>query len=153
MPPVGAHMAEVLARNFSSLEELRKARAEDLRKVGEVGPVVAEAIAEFFRRETTREVLDKLVKAGVNTKARGAAVRANPNVTGKTFVLTGTLARRSREDAREWIESEGGRVTDSVSSKTDYLVVGEEPGSKLERARSLGVKELTEAEFEKLMGD
>jgi len=152
MPHVGAHMAEVLARNFNSLEELRKADAESLRKVGEIGPVVAEAIAEFFRRTTTGEVLDKLVKAGVNTQAQRAAVSAMPNVIGKTFVLTGTLARRSREEAREWIESHGGRVTDGVSSKTDYLVVGEEPGSKLERARSLGVKELTEEQLEKLMG-
>jgi DNA ligase (NAD+) len=149
---VGAHVAEVLARSFGSLDELRKAGAEDLQGVDEVGPVLAEAVAEFLRQKATAEVIDKLVRAGVNTRSQRPAVRESPGVAGKTFVLTGTLAHRSRDETRQWIESLGGRVADSVSRKTDYLVVGSEPGSKLDKARALGVRELTEAELETLLG-
>jgi len=149
---VGAHLAVVLAQHFGSLEALRKASVEDLEAVEEVGPVVARSIAEFFSAESTARVLNKLVRAGVKTEAAGAAGRQAPNVAGKTFVLTGTLGRCTRDEARQWIESLGGRVTGSVSGSTDYLVVGENPGSKLDKARQLGVEELSEDEFEELLG-
>jgi len=152
IPHVGAHIAEVLSRDFADLEGLRNADAQDLQRVEEVGPVVAEAVAQFFRQDATAEVLDKLIRAGVNTRSQKRAVRESPNVAGKTFVLTGALSHRTRDEARQWIESQGGRVTDSVSRKTDYVVVGADPGSKLDKARALGVKELTEAQLEALLG-
>lgn len=152
IPSVGAHLADVLARNFRSLQELRNAPPEDLQTINEIGPVVARAIVEFFRLDSTTQVLEKLMRAGVNTESQLAAVHQNPHVAGKAFVLTGTLAHRSRHEARQWIESLGGRVTSSVSARTDYLVVGEEPGGTLDKARALGVKELSEEEFEYLLG-
>jgi len=152
IPNVGAHLAEVLAREFGTLAKLQAADAERLEAVEEVGPVVAQAILDFFRRDSTVELIEKLRRAGVNTESRRAAVSAqNPNVAGKTFVLTGTLSGRTREEAAELIRSLGGRVASSVSRKTDYLVVGSEPGSKLQKARALGVPELSEEDFERLM--
>ncbi len=152
IPNVGAHLADVLARRFGSLEALRNASVEDLETVDEVGPVVARSIAEFFCAESTERVLDKLARAGVRTEGRAAAAPHHPNVAGKTFILTGTLARHTRDEARQWIESLGGRVTGTVSRNTDYLVIGENPGSKLDKARELGVEQLSEDELEKLLG-
>jgi len=151
IPNVGAHLAGVLARHFGSVEELRNASVEDLEAVYEVGPVVARSIAEFLCAESAVRVLHKLVRAGVKTEAATVAARQNANVAGKSFVLTGTLARRTRDEARQWIESLGGRVTGSVSRSTDYLVVGENPGTKLDKARQIGLEELSEDEFEELL--
>jgi len=151
IPNVGAHLAGVLAQHFGSIEELRNASVEDLEAVDEVGPVVARSIAEFFRAEPTVRVLDKLVRAGVKTEAATVAARQNADVAGKTFVLTGSLERYTRDEARQWIESLGGRVTGSVSRNTDYLVVGQNPGTKLDKARQIGVRELSEDEFEELL--
>ena len=145
-------MADVLANSFGSLDELAAADAEKLQEINEIGPVVADAIVEFFGRESTARVLGKLKKAGVNMESRRQAVRKNPDVAGKTFVLTGTLERYSRDEAARLIESQGGRVTGSVSGKTDYVVAGSDPGSKADRARELGVAVLSEEDFEKLVG-
>jgi DNA ligase (NAD+) len=152
IPNVGSHMADVLANSFSSLDELAAADTEKLQEINEIGPVVADAIVEFFGRKSTARVLDKLRKAGVNMESRRQAVRKNPDVAGKTFVLTGTLERYSREEATRLIESQGGRVTGSVSSKTDYVVAGTDAGSKLDKARGLGVAVLSEQDFERLVG-
>jgi DNA ligase (NAD+) len=152
IPNVGSHLADVLARRFRSLDELRGADVNALQEVDEVGPVVAEAIVEFFARDATKEVLKKLTDAGVNTKSGMAAVEESPDVAGKTFVLTGSLPGYTRDEATREIESRGGRVTGSVSGNTDYIVVGKEPGSKLDTARERGVKELSEAEMRDLLG-
>ncbi len=152
IPHVGSHLADVLARNFEDMDALRTAHAEKLEEIDEIGPVVAEAIVEFFQKESTGEVLDKLEAAGVNMRSQMAAVGENPDVADHTFVLTGALEGYTRDEATRLIESQGGRVTGSVSGNTDYIVVGENPGGKLERARAEGVRELTEEELERLLG-
>jgi NAD-dependent DNA ligase len=152
IPNVGMHLAAVLASKFASVQVLAEAASEELLERSEIGVAMSRAIASFFRLESTRTLLRALSEAGVNMQAERRAVSGNPKVAGKTFVLTGTLVHRSRDEMRQWIESLGGRVAESVSRKTDYLVVGSEPGSKLDKARALGVRELTEAEFEALLG-
>ena len=151
IPNVGSHMADVLSSNFASLDELAAADADRLQEISEIGPVVAESIVEFFGRKSTARLLEKLKRAGVNMASERQTVRRNPAVAGKVFVLTGTLERHTREEATRLIESQAGRVTGSVSRKTDYVVAGAEAGSKLDKARELGVTVLSEEEFEKLV--
>ncbi|MFH0797261.1 MAG: NAD-dependent DNA ligase LigA [Candidatus Omnitrophota bacterium] len=149
---VGTRAAEVLAENFSSLDQLEKASVENLTSIREIGPVMAQSIIQFFRDEETIKVLEKLRKAGVNMQSRKERVIAEKQVfAGKTLVVTGTLKRFSRNQAENLIKKLGGRIAGSVSSKTDYLVVGEEPGSKLTKAQELGVKILSETDFLKLI--
>jgi DNA ligase (NAD+) len=152
IPNVGSHMADVLAASFADMDEVASANAERLQDINEIGPVVAKAIVEFFVRESTARLIEKLQAAGVNMESGHRLVRENPDVTGKTFVLTGMLDAYTREEATELIESQGGRVTGGVSGKTGYVVAGAEPGSKLEKARKLGVRVLSEEEFRKLVG-
>jgi DNA ligase (NAD+) len=142
---VGASAARLLADHFGSIDAIMKASEEELAAVDGVGEVIARAVRAFFDRPGTAELVEKLRRAGV----RFSEVRAKPNgpLVGKTFVITGTLAKFSREDAGERIEALGGKVTSSLSKKTDYLVVGESPGSKLDKANKLGVKTLDEAAF------
>jgi DNA ligase (NAD+) len=140
---VGERTAGLLAAHFGSIDALMKASEEDLTKVNEVGPKVAEAIAEFFAEPRNVRLVERL-------KAAGVVMTAEKRVTttmleGLTFVLTGTLPTLTREQAKEKIESAGGKVSGSVSKKTSYVVAGEEAGSKLEKAESLGVKVLNEA--------
>jgi DNA ligase (NAD+) len=148
---VGERTGQLLAGQFLSLEELEKAKTEDLENVQEVGPKVAEAITEFFSEEANRNLIKKLRKAGVRPTAERREVKSQ-NLAGKIFVFTGGLANRSREDAGELVQQHGGRLSGSVSKKTDYVVVGTDPGSKYDKAKELGVTILTEAEFEKLIG-
>ena len=151
IPHVGAHLAEVLAEHIGSMDALLAADVEALQGVPEVGPTVARAIVEFMSRESTRQVIAKLKRAGVRMEAPPAVRRAeSPNVAGKTFVVTGTLERYSRDQIQQLIKSLGGRVSSSVSRDTDYVIAGENPGSKLDKARQIGVPVLTEAEFEQL---
>ena len=147
---VGERTGQLLAGHFSSLEELEKAKTEDLENVQEVGPKVAEAITEFFSEAANRNLIKKLSKAGVRPTAERREMKSQ-NLAGKTFVFTGGLANRSREDAGESVQQHGGKVSGSVSKKTDYVVVGTDPGSKYDKAKELGVTILTEAEFEKLI--
>ena len=149
---VGEVMAGDLARTFKDLDALAAARADDLMQIEGVGPNIAEAVVDWFGRPANRKVLRKLKAAGVwpvATAAERGATKQGP-LTGLTFVVTGTLPSLSREDARQLIEARGGKVTDSVSKKTDYLVLGAEPGSKLAKARSLGVKIISEKELRDL---
>ncbi|HZO99835.1 MAG TPA: NAD-dependent DNA ligase LigA [Terriglobia bacterium] len=148
---VGERTAQFLADHFGSLDKLAKAKAQELYDVEEVGPRVAEAIVEFFGERRNLEVLEKLRKAGLQFEQKKAAKPAG-KLAGKQFVLTGTLPTYSRDEATRLIEEAGGRVTGSVSKKTDYVVVGSDPGSKLDKARSLGVKTIDEAELVKLLG-
>jgi DNA ligase (NAD+) len=152
IPQVGAVLAEALARHFQSMEKLEKAEVEDLVQVKDVGQKVAEEIVSFFREASTRRLLHGLKKAGCNFHALPEEMTVRGGVfSGKKFVITGTLSA-PREDFTRRIQSLGGSVSGSVSAKTDYLLAGDEAGSKLDKAKALGVRILTEKEFEKLAG-
>ena len=151
IPFVGERTAELLAEHFGSLDKLANASREELEEVFEVGPKISESMARFFREKRNQEVLAKLRQAGVRFERKKAAGRGPRPLEGKQFVLTGTLPRYSRDEVQRMIEEAGGRVTSSVSKKTDYVVVGAEPGSKLEKARSLGVKTINGDELLKLL--
>jgi DNA ligase (NAD+) len=148
---VGERTGQLLAEHFSSLEELAAAKEEQLEEVPEVGPKVAASIVEFFSEAANRQLIKKLSKAGVHPTAEKRKVKSD-KFAGKSFVFTGGLANRSREEAGEIVQQHGGKVSGSVSKKTDYVVVGTDPGSKYDKAKELGVTILTEAEFEKLLG-
>src|SRR6267143_1686346 len=148
---VGERTAQLLAEHFSSLEELAAAKEEQLIEVPEVGPKVAASIAEFFSEPANLKLIKKLHKAGVHPTAEKRKVKSD-KFAGKSFVFTGGLTNRSREEAGEIVQQHGGKVSGSVSKKTDYVVVGTDPGSKYEKAKELGVAILSEAEFEKLFG-
>jgi len=147
---VGERTGQLLADHFGSLDKLAKASEEELLQVEEVGPRVAEAILEFFREKRNLAVIEKLRKAGLQFEQKKAR-KAEGKLAGKQFVLTGTLPTYSRDEATRLIEEAGGRVTGSVSKKTDYVVAGADPGSKLDKARSLGVKTIDEAELLRLL--
>ena len=147
---VGERTAEFLAGHFGSLEKLAAATEEELLEVEEVGPKIAQSILEFFREKRNRTLLEKLKKAGLQFEGKRAR-KAEGKLSGKQFVLTGTLAQHSRDEARRLIEEAGGRVVGSVSKKTDYVVVGADPGSKFDKARALGVKTIDEKQLLKLI--
>jgi DNA ligase (NAD+) len=151
----GEVSATDLASHFTDLEALSKASAADLQQIAGIGPSVAESVAEWFSRPANKNVIKKLKAAGVwplGGAGVNAKIRASNVLEGKTFVITGTLPTLSRDDAKEFIESHGGKVTDSISKKTSYLVLGEAPGSKYDKARSLGVKIIGEDELKNLAG-
>jgi DNA ligase (NAD+) len=150
IPFVGERTAQLLTARFGSLETLCKASRHELEDVEEVGPKVAESVVEFFTEKGNKEIVQKLERSGVRTKEEPKVLRGH-KLSGKTFVLTGTLERWRRDEAKDLIESQGGKVTDSVSKKTDYLVVGTEAGSKLEKAQGLGITILNESEFAELV--
>jgi len=148
---VGERTGQLLAEHFSSLEELAAAEEEQLVEVPEVGPKVAASIVEFFSEPANRQLIKKLHRADVRPTAEKRKVKSD-KFAGKSFVFTGGLANRSREEAGEIVQQHGGKVSGSVSKKTDYVVVGTDPGSKYDKAKELGVTVLTESEFEKLLG-
>ncbi|HUL33431.1 MAG TPA: NAD-dependent DNA ligase LigA [Candidatus Eisenbacteria bacterium] len=148
---VGERTGQLLAEQFGSLEELAEASAEDLEKVPEVGPKVSASIVDFFSEAANRKLIKKLHAAGVRPTAEKRQIKGD-KFAGKSFVFTGTLERRSREEAGELVQQYGGKVSGSVSKKTDYVVVGADPGSKYDKAKELGVAVLNESEFEKLIG-
>jgi DNA ligase (NAD+) len=150
IPHVGSTAAEILAREVRSLEKLGSMSAEELEAIDGIGPIIAEAIASFFADERNRAVLERLVEGGVKPKPP-AAKKEGP-LTGKAIVLTGGLEGFSRDEAIRAIEDLGGKVTSSVSKKTDYVVVGDNPGSKYDKAVELGVETLDEKGLKKLLG-
>ncbi|HXN74475.1 MAG TPA: NAD-dependent DNA ligase LigA [Candidatus Acidoferrales bacterium] len=150
MPFVGERTAQLLAEHFGSMDKLATASAETLMEVGEVGPKVAEGVLEFFSESANRKLIDRLRAAGVNMKEERAAP-ISAKFAGKTFVFTGTLTNRTREEAEALVAAHGGKAGGSVSKKTSYVVVGDDAGSKLEKAKSLGVPTLDETQFEKLV--
>jgi len=147
---VGERTGQLLAEHFSTLEEFAAAKTEELENVPEVGPKVAASITEFFSEAANRNLIKKLHTAGVRPTVEKREVKSQ-KLAGKSFVFTGGLANRSREEAGELVLQHGGKVSGSVSKKTDYVVVGTDPGSKYEKAKELGVEILSEGEFEKLI--
>jgi DNA ligase (NAD+) len=145
---VGLHVAEVLARHFSDLDELAGASFEQVRDVPGIGPTIAQSVVEFFAQPATRALLRKFPAVGVRPEA---AAPKGGRLQGKTFVFTGTMEGLSRRDAAERVTALGGTISESVSARTTYLVAGDAPGSKLDRARKLGVTVLDERAFLKLL--
>jgi DNA ligase (NAD+) len=148
---VGEVMAKDLAVNFGDLDHLSSASVQELMNIGGLGPNIAESIVDWFSKSSNRKLLGKLKKFGVWPIADKKASQASGKLSGLTFVVTGTLPTLSRDGVKEFIESNGGKVIDSVSKKTSYLVLGESPGSKLEKAQSLGVKIIDEDALKKLV--
>lgn len=146
---VGERTARILATYFKDLARVMGATAEELSALEEIGPKIAASIREFFRQEETIKIIYKLEKAGVNFREEPLQPKERRPLEGKTFVLTGALEKYTRQQAREMIESKGGKVVSSVSRNTDFLLVGENPGSKLEKAKELGIRIITEEELEK----
>lgn len=149
---VGARVARVLAEHYPSMKALRAATEPELSQVPEVGPVIASSVAAFLGTSRNRKVIDKLVKAGVNMKD-AARPGAGAPLAGKTIVLTGALESMTRQEAAEAIVRAGGRVASAVSSRTDFVVVGSDPGSKSRRAVELGVETIDERAFRALLGE
>jgi DNA ligase (NAD+) len=147
---VGERTAQFLAEHFGSMEELEKAGVEELQNVNEVGPRIAESIVEFFSIAANRKLVERLRGAGL--KLTGQKKQRGTKLAGKTFVLTGTLEHFTRDEAKKMIEDAGGKVTGSVSKKTDYVVAGADAGSKLDKAKELGVKVIDEKEMESIIG-
>jgi DNA ligase (NAD+) len=147
---VGARVAAVLAEHFGSMEKLLAASVEELSEVNEIGPIIAQSIYDFLQSEFGRETIADLQSLGVKMTAEKAA-GGSAKLQGKTLVVTGTLAKYGREEIEELIARHGGRAASSVSKNTDYLVAGEKAGSKLEKAKQLGVKVITEEEFEEMV--
>ncbi|MGZ8844453.1 MAG: NAD-dependent DNA ligase LigA, partial [Pyrinomonadaceae bacterium] len=151
---VGERTAGILARHFGSLERLGSATVEELDDIHEIGLTMAQSIHDWFADPGNKELCRRLVQAGVRaeTDEKSSGATADQRFAGKVFVLTGTLPEMTRDDARGLIEERGGRVTGSVSKKTDYVLAGADPGSKLDKANELGVKVIDEAEFKKMLG-
>ena len=146
---VGSKASKLLARKYKNIDNLMHAELEDLSQINDMGPIVANSIVEFFRQEQTQDLIQKLKAGGVNTEAKEEENIDN-RFEGKTFVLTGTLENYTRGEVSNLIEKFGGKTASAVSKKTDYVLAGEEAGSKLTKAQNLGVTILTEAEFQEM---
>lgn len=149
---VGEATAKTLAQHFGDIDKIMSATEEELQQASDVGPVVAQHIHNFFKEKHNRQVIEKLIKAGIHWEPIKVSKKDLP-LLGKTFVLTGTLQHFSREAAKEKLESLGAKVAGSVSAKTSFVVAGSDPGSKLEKANSLEVKVLDEKEFLDMLVD
>jgi len=150
---VGETTAQTLARHFGTLEALMQASEEALIAVQDVGPVVAQSIVSFFKEKHNRDVVKKLIKAGIHWPEEKAPSSQSQTLAGKTFVLTGTLPNMNRNDAKEKLQRLGAKVSGSVSKKTDYVVVGADPGSKAVKAEELGIRMIDEDQLLKLLGE
>lgn len=147
---VGQRVAQVLAQTFHSMEAIQNVGFEELDTVDEIGPKIAQSLRDFFEESVNVKEIEKLKKHGLEMSAKDLP-SGSGTLTGKQFVLTGTLENMTRDEAKKKILDAGGRVTSSVSAKTDYVVVGADPGSKADKAKKLEVPILTEVEFEKLL--
>lgn len=151
---VGSTVAEVLVQHYPSVEALAKATLEELQAIPGIGPFTAQAIVEWFADERNRALLEKLRQVGVRMAEEAAAPSGPQTLAGRTFVITGTLSTMTREEAKAFIEAHGGAVTDSVSRKTDFLVVGADPGgTKYRRAQELNIAMIDEAGLRKMAGE
>jgi DNA ligase (NAD+) len=151
---VGTRMAEVLAERYRTLNRLPEASLAELEATPEVGPIVAASVHDFFHDPDNQRLLDDLAAVGVAPQPFKPAAAAGGKLpfAGKTFVLTGTLPTRTRPEAEALIKKLGGKVSGSVSKMTSYVLAGEEAGSKLDKARELGITVIDEAEFERMAG-
>ena len=149
---MGSTVAELVLEHFPTLEAIMNATQEELQSIPGLGPHTASAITGFFEEPRNRELVERLREGGVNLQPE-EKVLASEKLAGLTFVLTGTLPTLTREEATELIESHGGRVTSSVSSKTSYVLAGENPGSKLAKAQKLGVPIIDEAALREMIGE
>jgi len=152
---VGVHTSEVITRYYPTLDKFRKADLEELIEINEIGPKIAESIVLFFKEKENLNIIEKLRRAGLNfgqEKEKRKKEKEVQILTGKQFVLTGTLRDFTRSQAKEIISRLGGRVTGSVSKRTDYVVAGEDPGSKYQKAKKIGVPIINEEEFKKIAG-
>lgn len=149
---VGERYAKILARSFRTIENLAAATVEELDAIHEIGLAVAVSVHNFFQNPKNQETIERLKSAGVKMEVGESQVATNENFNGKIFVLTGKLEQFTRDDAAKIIEDRGGRVSSSVSKKTDYVVAGADAGSKLTKAESLGVKVISEKEFAEIIG-
>jgi DNA ligase (NAD+) len=149
---VGEKAAATLARRFRTLDGLAAAGEEDLQTAADVGPSTAAAVAAYFRHPKNRALVEKLRAHGVNFVSRAPELPSAGTLAGKTVVITGTLPGVTREEAAERLSAAGAKVTGSVSRKTDFLLAGEEAGSKLERARELDVRVVTWEEMQEIIG-
>ncbi|ADL69569.1 DNA ligase, NAD-dependent [Thermoanaerobacterium thermosaccharolyticum DSM 571] len=147
---IGSKAASILANHFKTMDSLEEASFDELTNIEEVGPKMADSIIAFFKEKQNKEILDKLKEAGVNMVKKKSENTSNI-FDGLTFVLTGTLSNYTRDEAKKLIEERGGKVTGSVSKKTNYVVAGTDPGSKLSKAQQLGVKVIDEEEFENML--
>jgi DNA ligase (NAD+) len=148
---VGQRTAIILARRFRSLNKLQETTYDELERIDEIGPVIAESLRAFLDRDTNRQEIKRLRERGILMEEQGDPSESGGVLEGRQFVLTGTLSRFTREEAKTKIQSLGGRVTATVSKNTDYLVAGTSAGSKLEKARQLGIQILDEEALQKLM--
>jgi DNA ligase (NAD+) len=151
IPFVGERTAQFLAEEFGDLDKIAEATEEELQRAEEVGPKVSQSIRKFFREKHNRDLIERLRKEGLPFTYAVKRKTGGP-LQGMNFVLTGTLPSLTRDDAKSRIEAAGGKVTGSVTRKTDYVVAGEAPGSKLDKANELGVKVIDEARLIEMMG-
>jgi DNA ligase (NAD+) len=152
IPFIGSRAASILAERFRALDNLMNSTYEELVQVPEMGPKMAQSVITFFKQEQTKNIIRKFKRAGLNLETAGRKNRdEGAALNGITFVLTGSLEKYTRKQAQDIIEKFGGRVSSSVSSKTDYVLAGKDPGSKLEKAKELGIKIIDEEEFERML--
>ena len=147
---VGTKASKILAKKYKNIDNLSRAKLEDLSNINDIGPVMANSIVEFFGQNQTKDLIGRLKEAGVNTIAFDEE-EADNRFEGKTFVLTGSLEQFTRGEASDIIEKYGGKTSSTVSKKTDYVLAGEEAGSKLKKAQDLGINIITEEEFEQMI--
>lgn len=148
---IGTKSAKIIAKRYGSMKEIMNANIESLNLVDTIGGISAESVYEFFHQEQTIDLINKLEQAGVNMEYYGEAEEHDDRFAGKTFVLTGTLNKYTRDEASEIIEKFGGKTSGSVSKKTAYVLAGEEAGSKLTKAENLGIPIISEEDFEKMI--
>jgi DNA ligase (NAD+) len=151
---VGVSAARALADHFCSFDELMEASVEELRRIPDVGEVVAQSIARFFEEKNNRAIIENLRRAGLrltSEKKKRNDATADSQIKGTSWVITGILSQ-PREEIAELIIGKGGKVTGSVSKKTSYLLAGEEAGSKLQKAQTLGIRIINEVQFRKMIG-
>ncbi|MCT4592108.1 MAG: NAD-dependent DNA ligase LigA [Candidatus Gracilibacteria bacterium] len=148
---VGVQTAKSLEKNFTSLDEIADANEEDFALIYDIGEKVARSLCDFFSKEENQKLIEKLKNAEVNTISKSVSV--NDKLNGQSFLFTGTLQKMTREQAKELVEENGGKPTSSISKKTDYLVLGENAGSKVKKAKDLGVKVISEEEFLQMITD
>lgn len=147
---VGIGAARILAQNFSSIEALKESKAEELEEIDEIGPVIAESIVGFFKERHNRDLISRLKQAGIRLEKEESEENSN-FLEGLKFVFTGSLNNYTRSEVKDLVEKAGGRAVSSVSSKTDYLVIGDNPGSKYDKAQDLGIEILSEDDFTEML--